>query len=147
MGRALAVLTCCLLACAGSLPARWPGWTEVDRGPLHFQAPADLRVEDLGDGRLRLERHGGWPLMEARLSLFCPDAASPGIHASAPGRFASPLAGLPGGEDRFYAIVAGADRCLLLRFFGLWDDGERIIADHIAASVHFDQPVGPTRVP
>ena len=148
MSRVLAALAGAALACAGSTStAHWPGWANVDRGALHFEAPADLIVEDLGEGRLRLERPGGWPLMEARMSVYCPDSPNPGVHASEPGRFASPLGGLPLGEERFYSIVADADRCVLLRFFGLWDAHERNVADQIAATVRWNDHTQPSARP
>jgi len=132
------LLLLALLGCA-SPGARWPGWTTLERGHLRLEAPGDLQLVDLGEGRFRLERSEGLTFMEARLSAYCPDAAEPGMSAVEPGRFASPLGGLPGGEDRFFSIVAGRDQCLLLRFFGLWDAGERNAADRIAASVRWER--------
>ena len=41
------------------------------------------------------------------------------------------------GQDRFFSILAGNDGCLLLRFFSLTDDRERIDADRLAASVRW----------
>lgn len=86
---------------------------------LHLSLPLALVAALAACATTQAERSRGWTSLDLR------------------GRFASPLASLPGGQDRFFSILAGNDGCLLLRFFSLTDDRERIDADRIAASIRW----------
>jgi hypothetical protein len=140
----IAVALCvAALGCAASTAStaeRWPGWRTLASGGLELQAPADLTLVALEGDRFRLERADGPPFMEARLSPWCPNAAEPGAAKSYDGRFASALGSLPGGHDKFFALLAGNDRCLLLRFFSLANSNENNIAERIAASAKWTNP-------
>ena len=132
-----ALLACALaVGCASGPPRQGPGWRTIDRDGLSLDAPPELQLVEVAADRFRLERAEGAPFMEARLSPWCPDHAD-GRARPVDGRFASPLGSLPGGQDRFFALLAGSDRCLLLRFFSLADEGERSTADRIAASARW----------